>query len=125
MPTFAYEFDDDTAPQIFAGPDFPPIATHSSEIQYLFDQPNAPFAAPLNADQETLAASMRTAWASFAANGNPSTAAVPWPSFNQATSSVLSLAAAAAAGRDELRLGTPLHVLGRELVTDSMRRRPT
>ena len=90
VPTFAYEFDDDTSPQIFAGPDLPPIATHSSEIQYLFDQPNAPFAAPLNAGQETLAASMRTAWASFTANGNPSTAAVPWPSFT-ATSSVLSL----------------------------------
>ena len=53
VPTFAYQFDDDTAPRIFAGPDFPPIATHSSEIQYLFDQPNAPFAAPLNADQES------------------------------------------------------------------------
>jgi para-nitrobenzyl esterase len=41
-PTFAYQFDDDTAPQLFAGPSLPPIATHSSEIQYLFDQPNAP-----------------------------------------------------------------------------------
>ena len=27
-----------------------PIATHSSEIQYLFDQPNAPYPAPLDAD---------------------------------------------------------------------------
>ena len=90
VPTFAYQFDDDTAPQIFAGPDFPPIATHSSEIQYLFDQPNAPFAAPLNADQETLAASMRRAWANFAANGRPGTAAVPWPSFSS-SSAVLSI----------------------------------
>jgi para-nitrobenzyl esterase len=90
VPTFAYQFDDDTAPQIFAGPDFPPIATHSSEIQYLFDQPNAPFAAPLNAEQETLAASMRKAWARFAANGRPGTAAVPWPSFNS-SSAVLSI----------------------------------
>jgi para-nitrobenzyl esterase len=62
---------------------FFPIATHSSEIQYLFDQPNAPYAAPLNPGQETLAASMRAAWASFAANGDPSTAALPWPSFDQ------------------------------------------
>jgi len=90
VPTFAYEFDDDTAPQIFAGPDLPPIATHSSEIQYLFDQPNARFATPLNATQEALAKSMRTAWANFAASGNPSAAAVPWPSFDT-SSNVLSL----------------------------------
>jgi para-nitrobenzyl esterase len=90
VPTFAYEFDDDTAPQIFAGPDLPPIATHSSEIQYLFDQPNAPYATALNSDQEALAASMRAAWANFAANGDPASAAVPWPPFN-GTSDVLSL----------------------------------
>ena len=29
VPTFAYGFDDDTAPQLFAGPSLPPIATHS------------------------------------------------------------------------------------------------
>jgi para-nitrobenzyl esterase len=90
VPTFAYQFNDDTAPQIFAGPKFPPIATHSAEIQYLFDQPNAPYATPLNATQETLASSMRRAWANFAATGDPTAAAVPWPSFNNG-SSVLSL----------------------------------
>jgi para-nitrobenzyl esterase len=89
-PTFAYEFDDGTAPPIFAGTGFPPIATHSSEIQYLFDQPNAKYAAPLNSEQETLAASMRKAWTNFAAKGRPSTAAVSWPSFNK-KSDVLSL----------------------------------
>jgi para-nitrobenzyl esterase len=89
-PTFAYEFDDDTSPQLFAGPDLPPIATHSSEIQYLFDQPNARFAAPLDPTQEALAARMRAAWASFAATGDPTSAAVRWPSFNTG-SNVLSL----------------------------------
>ena len=89
VPTFAYEFDDGTAPPIFTGP-FYPFATHSSEIQYLFDQPNAPFAAPLNPDQEALAASMRRAWANFAATGDPTSTAVPWPAFN-GTSDVLSL----------------------------------
>jgi para-nitrobenzyl esterase len=90
VPTFAYQFNDDTSPQIFAGPDLPPIATHSSEIQYVFDRPNARFATPLDAAQEMLAASVRAAWASFAASGDPSSAAVPWPSFN-AGSAVLSL----------------------------------
>jgi para-nitrobenzyl esterase len=91
VPTFAYQFNDDTAPQIFAGPDLPPIATHSSEIQYLLGQPNAKFATTLNAGQEALAESMRTAWANFAASGDPSSAAAPWPTFN-AGSNVLSLA---------------------------------
>jgi para-nitrobenzyl esterase len=91
VPTFAYQFNDGTAPPLFAGPRFPPIATHSSEIQYLFDQPNAPFPATLNPTQEALAVSMRAAWANFASNGDPASAAVPWPSFNTG-SNVLSLA---------------------------------
>ena len=37
---------------------------------------------PSTADQQALAASMRTDWASFAASGNPSSRALPWPSFN-------------------------------------------
>ena len=44
------------------------------------DLPNAPGQAPLNDEQETLAASMRDAWASFAESGNPSTAQVQWSS---------------------------------------------
>jgi para-nitrobenzyl esterase len=91
VPTFAYQFNDDSAPQRFAPPGaLPPVATHSSEIQYLFDQPNTPVPATLNADQARLATMMRNAWARFAASGNPSTAAVPWRSFN-AGSTVLSL----------------------------------
>ena len=78
--TFAYQFNDDNAPSRFAGPKLPPIATHSSEYQYLFDLPNAPFPGTLNPDQQALAASMRAAWTSFAATGNPSTAVLHWPS---------------------------------------------
>jgi para-nitrobenzyl esterase len=82
-PTFAYQFNDDTAPHRLAPPGaLPPIATHSSELQYLFDLPNLPFPGTLNPDQQALAGRMRTAWANFAANGDPSSAAVPWPSFN-------------------------------------------
>ena len=90
-PTFAYQFNDDTAPHRLAPPDaLPPIATHSSELQYLFDLPNLPFPGTLNPDQEVLAGSMRAAWANFAANGDPSSAAIPWPSFND-SAQVLSL----------------------------------
>jgi para-nitrobenzyl esterase len=80
VPTFADEFNDDTAPRRFASPGaVPPVATHSSEIQYLFDQPNAPVPGTLNPGQQALAASMRTAWASFAASGNRPRRPCPGP----------------------------------------------
>jgi para-nitrobenzyl esterase len=79
VPTFAYEFNDDAAPPRYAPL---PVATHTSELPYLLDLPNAPFQTPLNAGQRQLAASMRAAWAHFAATGNASTHAVHWPSFH-------------------------------------------
>jgi para-nitrobenzyl esterase len=81
VPTFAYQFNDNNAPERFAP--LPPAATHSSELQYLFDEPNAPLPGTLTADQQALAASMRAAWSSFAANGDPSSSALAWPAFNQ------------------------------------------
>jgi para-nitrobenzyl esterase len=88
VPTFAYQFNDDNTPERFAG--LPTAATHSSELQYIFDQPNTPLPGTFTADQQALASSMRAAWASFAADGDPSTAALAWPSFNQ-SEQVMSL----------------------------------
>jgi para-nitrobenzyl esterase len=79
--TYAYQFNDDNAPVNIVGKSLG-LSTHGTELPYLFDQPNAPFPAVLTADQQALAASMRTDWASFAATGNPSSRALPWPSFN-------------------------------------------
>jgi para-nitrobenzyl esterase len=79
--TFAYEFNDDAAPWRYAPID-PPVATHLSELPYLFDLPDAPIQVTLSLDQEALAASTRTAWANFAASGDPSSTALPWPSFD-------------------------------------------
>jgi para-nitrobenzyl esterase len=79
VPTYAYEFNDDAAPPRYG---VLPLATHTSELPYLVDLPNAPIQVPLNAAQQGLAADMRAAWANFAATGDPSTPAVPWPSFN-------------------------------------------
>jgi para-nitrobenzyl esterase len=87
--TFAYEFSDDAAPPRYAPLG---VATHTSEIPYLIDLPNAPIQVPLNADQEQLASSMRAAWARFAASGKPSTAALRWPSFNRTGSGLLLVA---------------------------------
>jgi para-nitrobenzyl esterase len=81
VPTYAYQFNDDNAPVNLVGASLG-LATHGTELPYLFDQPNAPHPAVLNADQQALAASMRTDWASFASTGNPSSRALPWPSFN-------------------------------------------
>jgi len=84
VPTFAYEFDDDNAPARYF-PNFPaPVAaaTHLSELPYLFDLNDAPNQTPLSADQQTLAAGMRAAWASFAATGDPAEESnLRWPSF--------------------------------------------
>ncbi len=92
VPTYAYEFNDDNAPQLFTPPGFvPPVATHESELPYLFDLPNAPFPAQLSVGQQALAASMRAAWANFAARGNPATRAVPWPAISANSIRMLSL----------------------------------
>jgi para-nitrobenzyl esterase len=93
VPTFAYEFSDEDAPQRFLPPvSFPYGAAHASEIQYLFDLPTAPIAGPLTAQQEALAASMRRYWAHFAARGFPSPPSEPrWPRFNAHSRRMLSL----------------------------------
>jgi carboxylesterase type B len=58
VPTYAYEFNDDTAPQLYVPPGLvPPVATHGSELPYLFDLPNAPFPATFSPSQQALAAS--------------------------------------------------------------------
>jgi para-nitrobenzyl esterase len=80
VPTFAYQFDDDAAPARYVRL---PLATHGSELPYIFDLPDTPLQDPFSADSATLAGHMRAAWASFAATGNPSTRTVPWPSFNR------------------------------------------
>jgi para-nitrobenzyl esterase len=92
VPTFAYEFNDDNAPRRFDPPvTGPKVATHKAEWPYLFDLPDAPFQEPFSPDQEALAASMRAAWASFAASGDPSTADVRWPAFDADDMQMLSL----------------------------------
>jgi para-nitrobenzyl esterase len=93
VPTFAYEFNDDNAPQRYLPPvSFPYGAAHASELQYLFDLPTAPIAGTLTAQQQRLAASMRRHWSHFAAHGFPSSAGQPlWPRFNRHSQQMLSL----------------------------------
>ena len=81
VPTFAYEFNDENAPQLFLPPvSFPYGAAHASEIQYLFDVPDQVGAPPLTADQQQLADTMVRYWTKFARSGKPKASHRPrWP----------------------------------------------
>jgi para-nitrobenzyl esterase len=99
VPTYAYEFNDENAPQNFLPPvTFPYGASHASEIQYLFPTANPttfglklPQVA-LNAGQQQLSASMVLYWTKFAKDGNPNSAGNPnWPVFNGTNPVMVSL----------------------------------
>ena len=80
VPTFAYEFNDANAPARF----FPQLgrATHTNELHYIFDQPDAPIQQPFSPESAALAADMRDAWASFASSGDPGVKSdLHWPAF--------------------------------------------
>jgi para-nitrobenzyl esterase len=72
VPTFAYEFNDENAPELFLPPvSFPYGAAHASEIQYLMELPAAAFPKTLSAQQLQLAAVMKGYWTNFAKRGFP------------------------------------------------------
>ena len=93
VPAYAYEFNDENAPERFLPPvSFPYGAAHASEIQYLFDLPTGAFPAVLTPQQQRLAAAMQQDWTSFAARGFPSSFTGPrWPRFDSTSQRILSL----------------------------------
>jgi para-nitrobenzyl esterase len=95
VPTYAYEFSDENAPELFLPPTgFPYGAAHASELQYLFDMTTAPRPASLSAAQQRLAAAMKQYWTSMAATGTPAAPApaAAWPRFTRVSQQGLSLA---------------------------------
>jgi para-nitrobenzyl esterase len=92
VPTFAYEFNDENAPELFLPPvSFAYGAAHASEIQYLFTL-TAAFPKALSASQQQLAATMKGYWTNFAQRGLPSSFGAPfWPLFNGLTQPIQSL----------------------------------
>jgi para-nitrobenzyl esterase len=94
VPTFAYEFNDENAPENFLPPvSFPYGAPHASEIQYLMDLPTAVFPGTLSTQQQQLAVTMKGYWTNFAKRGFPSSAGTPfWPLFNSLSEKMESLA---------------------------------
>jgi carboxylesterase type B len=117
VPTFAYEFNDDMAPPRYWPPNFldPPVATHGSELPYLFDQPQAPFKGPLDPDQERLASSMRAAWANFAASGDPVDGRIALAVVRRQRAGDVARATPAT-DRDGLRRAAPLFLLGHRMI---------
>ena len=93
VPTFAYEFNDENAPELFLPPvSFPYGAAHASEIQYVMDLPTAAFPKALSAQQQQLAATMKGYWTNVAKRGLPSSPGSPfWPLFNNLTETMQSL----------------------------------
>jgi para-nitrobenzyl esterase len=90
VPVYAYEFNDQNAPERYLPPaGFPYGAAHESEVQYLFSLRNTPFPGVLTPAQHHLAAVMKTDWATLAWTGSESP--LTWPQFDSASQPVLSL----------------------------------
>jgi len=89
---YAYEFNDENAPPLqsqIAGLTFPLGAFHSSELQYLFD---VGYYFELDAQQQELSQAMVSYWTTFAATGDPNSAATPaWSPYDPSADEFQSL----------------------------------
>lgn len=92
--TYAYEFNDENAPDLFDPvPTFPLGAYHFAEVQYLFDL-NVRFAGfnPFTPDQQQLSNTMIGYWTHFATTGDPNFAGAPiWSPYASGTDQFQSL----------------------------------
>jgi len=88
VPVYAYEFNDRQAPYYFpVMPGFTPLAAHTIDIQFLFQNwhggvlgVNHP--AALTPQEEVLSDQLVAAWTQFASTGNPNGSGnAPWPLF--------------------------------------------
>jgi para-nitrobenzyl esterase len=89
VPTYAYEFNDENAPELFLPPvGFPYGAAHASELPYLFSPATAARRPPFSQAQQRLAAVMKQDWTNLAKTGIPAAA---WPRFAATSQRMLSL----------------------------------
>jgi para-nitrobenzyl esterase len=74
VPTYTYEFNDETAPSLFPSGtlNFPLGDSHFIEVPYLFN-----FGAPFTPDQQQLSDTMIGYWTQFAKTGNPNSEGAP------------------------------------------------
>jgi para-nitrobenzyl esterase len=90
VPTFAYEFNDADAPQVFLPPaSFPYGASHASELRYLFRLRQG---GVLNESQKRLSDVMVRYWTQFARTGDPNGPRAPfWPQYDASSDQFQSL----------------------------------
>ncbi len=83
VPTYAYEFNDENAPEYSLPPaGYPFGAAHAIEIQFLFVTPELPGTPPLTAKERVLSADMVRYWTNFAKHMSPDFGAVPeWQNY--------------------------------------------
>jgi para-nitrobenzyl esterase len=88
--TFAYEFNDANAPELFLPPvSFPYGAAHASELQYLF---KLTWPGQLDTRQERLSDAMVGYWTQFAKSGDPNRPGTRfWPRYDATADRFLSL----------------------------------
>ncbi len=120
VPTYAYEFHDETAPPFFPPLSFPLGDAHFIEVQYLFDLKAFFGISPtFTPDQQALSNTMIGYWTQFAKTGNPNgpkegenqqegaeEEGVPlWPSYSE-TAQFLSLVAPAPVAESDTSFDT-------------------
>ena len=89
VPTFAYEFNDTNAPEVFLPPtSFPYGSAHGSELLYLFD---LTWPGELDEQQQELSDRMISYWTQFAKVGEPNRSGLPlWRAYDASTDEFLS-----------------------------------
>jgi para-nitrobenzyl esterase len=87
VPTYAYEFNDGDAPQLFLPPvSFPYGATQGSELQYLFGLPSSFPRQQLDADQQQLSQLMARYWTHSGGTTSPTRDTPPlWRLYEETT----------------------------------------
>jgi para-nitrobenzyl esterase len=96
VPTYAYEFTDENAPDLFepvALATFPLGSFNIAQEQFLFDRDERFFGFnPLTPAEQSLSAAMVGYWTQFATTGNPNSASEPaWPAYTSGTDEFQSL----------------------------------
>jgi para-nitrobenzyl esterase len=82
VPTYTYEFNDETAPRVLPSVSFPLGDSHFVEVQYLFNLSAIGITPSFTPAQQQLSDTMIAYWTQFAKTGNPNSDGLPeWPSY--------------------------------------------
>ena len=78
VPTYAYEFNDENAPEYsLPPPGYPFGAAHAIELQFLFNLPELPGTPSLTKPERMLSSNMVEYWTNFAKQSSPDSSRVP------------------------------------------------